>query len=170
MKASSLTSVWIAPGERAAYPSLEAARKSLQAEPPNVDQVVLRRYELDSEQISRLKGSLTDDQGKIARSLPKRALDGLSSVGSLVGSALALGGAVASLGTLLGALVFAPSLLELSAEAAALGVNQLGRALTGESHSATLWAQQRTQEALQPLTPQENVTLSKQLDEWTLCR
>lgn len=162
------TSYWIRPDYSAAYPSLEAAQKGLKGEAPETDTITLQRFDLTQEEARPLRGLLTNQEGRIDRSVPKRLLDGLCGIGSACGGILALGGAVASFGTLLGALVLAPGFFELSGELIGQSANQIGRAISGSSGAATLPAQQNARDALEKRTADGQSQLSLNGQEWNL--
>lgn len=160
--------VWIRPGTRAAYPSLEAAVKGLQASPPEPDSVYLRSYPVDSETASHLQGVLTNEQGQIPRSLPKRALDALCGVGSLTGAVAAGAGALLSAGSLVGIFVFAPALLELTGELGGQGMTQLSRAIQGHSALATESNRSAADAYFDGKEPKDTVKIDRYGEEWRL--
>ena len=160
--------IWVRPGTRAAYPSLEAAVKGLQASPPEPDSVYLRSYPVDSETASHLKGVLTDEQGQISRSLPKRALDALCGVGSLTGAVAAGAGALLSAGSLVGIFVFAPALIELTGELGGQGITQLSRAVRGHSALATESNRSAADNYFDAKEPKDTVKIDRYGEEWRL--
>lgn len=142
MKTTLSTTVWVRPGSSAAYPSLRAAQKGMQDSPAEVDQVYLRKYEVPAEDARILQGVLTDEKGKIERSLPKRMLDGICAIGSFAGAAAALGGAICCASSFLGMFI-AGDFLQGGAELGMQGFRQVSRAVTGQSSLATAPAQER---------------------------
>ena len=157
----SSTTVWVRPDSRAAYPSLAAARQGLREAPPDLDQVSLRRYEVPAAEAKVLSGVLTNEQGRIPRSLPKRVLDGACALGSFAGTAAAWAGALCCASSLLG-LFIAGDLLEAGGELGLYGFRQASRALTGESNLATLPAQERAKAYFDQQQPTEMIIFDGQ--------
>lgn len=162
------SSVWLRPDYSACYPSLEAAKKGLKENPPE-DHTILWQYDVSAEQLPKLRGLMTDEQGVIQRSVPQRLLDGLASLGSVAAGIACSACLVPAAGSVIGLVLLAGPIMEVAGECFGRAAESAVRAIQGQSAQGTSFAQDRGSQLFnEDFRPKQYARLTQVGDEWIL--
>lgn len=159
--------VWLRSDQSACYPSLEAAKRGFKENPPAEGESVVWQYDVSAEQLPKLRGLLTDEQGIIQRSTPQRLLDGLASLGSAVTGIACAACLVPATGSVVGLVLLAGPIMQMAGKCFGNATESMIRAVKGQSTKGTTFEQSRGGQLLiEEASPNQYACLTRQGEEW----